>query len=311
MSSGPVAIIDIGSNSIKLLVAERAPDGTMVSRLMHTVDARISAGISREHPRLSESGMATGLAAIEDLVARAARFAPTTTVMVATSAVRDAENGAEFRARAQAATGIEIRILSGEEEANLIGRGLTADPALTGLKNFYVFDLGGGSLECLAFQNRRMVQAVSLPLGCVRLTERFVPDATAPLAPEARTQIMDHTRAVLAQAGFAFSLPDATAVFAGGSMTTLRAVLGARNGQSLKESPTMVGVAELRSVLDCLANLPLAARQEVPGLPSARADVFPAALATLLAIAEAGNIPVLQHSFYNLRWGLAAELLEG
>lgn len=309
MSSGPVAIIDIGSNSIKLLVAGRTADGAIVSHLMHTVDARISAGISREHPRLSEAGMAVGLAAVQDLVARAAPFVPTTTVMVATSAVRDAENGAEFRARVQTATGVAIRILTGDEEANLIGRGLTADPALTGLQNFYVFDLGGGSLECLAFQNRRVVQAVSLPLGCVRLTERFVSDATGPLSPAARTAIMEHTRAVIAKAGFGFSLPDAGAVFAGGSMTTLRAVLGARNGQSLKESPTMVGVAELRSVLDCLAELPLAARREVPGLPAARADVFPAALATLLAIAEAGNIPVFQHSFYNLRWGLAAELL--
>lgn len=309
MSSGPVAIIDIGSNSIKLLVAERSGEGTIVSKLMQTVDARISAGISRENPRLSEAGMNAGLAAVQDLVARAAPFKPTVTVMVATSAVRDAVNGDEFRTRVQTATGVTIRILTGAEEADLIGRGLTADPALAALQNFYVFDLGGGSLECLAFEQRRVVRAVSLPLGCVRLTERFVPDPTGPLTPAERTAIMDHVRAVIAGAGFAFSLSGASAIFAGGSMTTLRAVLGARNGQSLKESPTLVGIAELRSVLDCMAAIPLAERQEVPGLPSARADVFPAAVATILAIAEAGDIPMFQHSLYNLRWGLAAELL--
>ena len=165
MAPETVAIIDIGSNSIKLLVAGRAADGALCSHLMHTVDARISAGISREHPRLSAAGMAAGLAAVRELVARAAPLAPARTVMVATSAVRDAENGAEFRAEVQAATGVAVRLLSGEEEANYIGRGLASDPALSGLRDFYVFDLGGGSLECLAFRDRRVVQAVSLPPG--------------------------------------------------------------------------------------------------------------------------------------------------
>lgn len=309
MSSGPVAIIDIGSNSIKLLVAERTDEGAVVPRKMHTIDARISAGISREHPRLSEEGMAAGLAAVQELALIAAPFAPTATVMVATSAVRDAENGRAFQARVQAATGVAIRILSGAEEAHLIGQGLTADPALAALRDFHVFDLGGGSLECLAFADRRVAQAVSLPLGCVRLTERFCPQPNAPFGPVERTAIMAHVRSTLADAGFTFTPPGATAVFAGGSMTTLRAILGARNGQTLKQSPAMIGVAEIRSVLDCLAPLPLAERQEIAGLPAARADVFPAAIATMLAIAEAGSIPLFQHSFYNLRWGLAAESL--
>ena len=309
MAPETVAIIDIGSNSIKLLVAGRAADGALCSHLMHTVDARISAGISREHPRLSAAGMAAGLAAVRELVARAAPLAPARTVMVATSAVRDAENGAEFRAEVQAATGVAVRLLSGEEEANYIGRGLASDPALSGLRDFYVFDLGGGSLECLAFRDRRVVQAVSLPLGCVRLTERFVADASGPFAAAARSAIMAHSRQVISDAGFVFNLPGANAVFAGGSMATLRIVLGARTGKALKETPAIIGVAELRSVLDSVSILPLAERQSIGGLPAARADVFPAALATILAIAEAGSLPVFQHSLYNLRWGLAAELL--
>lgn len=310
MTSGPVAIIDLGSNSIKLLVADRSADGPIRSLLMHTVDARISAGISRDQPRLSEDGMAAGLAAVRELIERAAPFSPSTTVMVATSAVRDAGNGAEFRARVLAATGVAVRLLTGEEEANYIGRGLASDPALGALHDFYVFDLGGGSLECLAFRDRRVVQAISLPLGCVRLTERFIRDPQGPLPPAERTAIMEHTRRVLAESGFTFSLPGATAVFAGGSMTTLRAVLGARTGTALRDTPALVGVAEIRSVLECLAALPLAERRVVPGLPAARADVFPAALATILAIAEAGSVPLFQHSLYNLRWGIAAELLE-
>ncbi len=106
MHSPSVAIIDIGSNSIKILVATRSPDGRIVSLKHRTIDARISAGISRSDPRLSEDGMGRGLAAIQSLLAEAAPFSPTRTVLVATSAVRDARNGADFIARVHAATGV-------------------------------------------------------------------------------------------------------------------------------------------------------------------------------------------------------------
>ena len=120
-----VAVIDIGSNSIKVLVAARDAAGALQSLKYRTIDARISAGISQDSPRLSEDGMARGLDAIRSLLVDAAEFSPRQIILVATSAVRDAQNGAEFRARVQAATGHEIRVLSGDEEANLIGRGLT------------------------------------------------------------------------------------------------------------------------------------------------------------------------------------------
>ena len=173
VNSPSVAIIDIGSNSIKILVAVRQNDGGIKSIGSKTIDARISAGISQTVPRLSEDGMVRGLAAIQELLALAAPFTPASTVLVATSAVRDAQNGDDFRARVLAATGHTIRILTGDEEANLIGRGLTSDPALATLGDFCVFDLGGGSLECLSFRERKIEQAVSLQLGCVRLTEKF------------------------------------------------------------------------------------------------------------------------------------------
>src|SRR5262245_20227704 len=176
MSAGPVAVIDIGSNSIKILVAVRTDGGNVHPLHIRTIDARISAGISQATPRLSDEGMARGLSAVQALLEDAMRFNATSTILVATSAVRDAANGADFCDRIKKATHHPIRILSGDEEANLIGRGLVADPALRGLRDFYVFDLGGGSLECLAFLNRTIEQAVSLQLGCVRLTERFVSD---------------------------------------------------------------------------------------------------------------------------------------
>ncbi len=311
MSAPVVAVIDIGSNSIKVLVATRGADGHVAAIKTRTIDARISAGISQAAPHLSEDGMTRGLDAIQSLLADASPFSPDRVVLVATSAVRDAQNGPDFRERVRAATGHTVRILTGDEEANLIGRGLTCDPALTALRDFYVFDLGGGSLECLAFHDRRIAQAVSLQLGCVRLTEKFFPDSAAPFPASAASAITHHTRAVFADARFSFSLPrHAVAVGTGGTFTTVRAVLAAQAGVALEQRDPLVTLPELHSLLAWLAALPLTERKKIPGLPPARADVFPTALATVIAVAELGGFHGYRHSLYNLRYGLAAEALE-
>jgi exopolyphosphatase/guanosine-5'-triphosphate,3'-diphosphate pyrophosphatase len=309
--SDPVAIIDIGSNSIKTLVALRRADGSLESLKNKTVDARISAGLGASNPRLSEEGMLRGLSAIRELLDLGAPFAPAKTVLVATSAVRDAANGDEFRERVRAATGHSIRLLSGEEEANLIGRGLTCDPALAHLRDFYVFDLGGGSLECLRFRDRRIAQALSLRLGCVRLTERFVANPAAPLEQDALLGVALHVKQELRRSGFGLDLAEpAEAVFTGGTVTTVRLLKAALHEVGLEDTPSIVSVSTLDALIDELAPLTLEERRKVPGMPAARADVFPTALVTLLAVAESAGLPHFHHSLYNLRWGLAAETLE-
>jgi exopolyphosphatase/guanosine-5'-triphosphate,3'-diphosphate pyrophosphatase len=311
LATAPVAIIDIGSNSIKTLVARRRADGSLEALKNKTLDVRISAGLGASHPRLSEDGMLRGLEAIRALLAMGEPYSPARTVLVATSAVRDAANGDEFRAQVHAATGHTIRLLSGEAEANLIGRGLTCDPALAHLRDFYVFDLGGGSLECLSFRDRRVNQAISLRLGCVRLTEKFVADPSAPLSQDALLGVALHTKQELQRAGFRFDLPaPAEAVITGGTVTTIRIVKGARHGVALEHTPSAVTVPSLEALLDEIAPLNLAERLQIPGMPAARADVLPVALATLLAVTETAGLSHFHHSLFNLRWGLAAETLE-
>jgi exopolyphosphatase/guanosine-5'-triphosphate,3'-diphosphate pyrophosphatase len=306
------AIVDIGSNSIKVLVAGRAGSGRPEAVFAETIDARISAGISRKDPRLGARGMARGVAAVRRLLAMAAPFAPNRILVVATSAVRDARNGSAFRRRVRDATGHSVRVLTGAEEADLIGRGLACDPALSRLQNFYVFDLGGGSLECLAFRGRRPGQAVSLQLGCVRMTERFVADPALPFAASASREIGACVRAAIGESGFEFGLPrGSAAVGTGGTLTTVRAMRAGRQRVPFERTDPVITVAELRRLLAEVAPQTLAARRRIPGLPPERADVFPAALATLVSIAELGRFDRFRHSLYNLRWGLAAGLLAG
>lgn len=309
-SSAPVAIIDVGSNTIKCLVARKAPDGGLTTLLSRTCDARISRGISAAAPVLSEEGMQVGLEAIQSLLNSAQLHSPSSITLVATSAVRSASNGSLFCERILAATGHTLRILSGDEEARLIGRGLACDPALAASGNFYVFDLGGGSLECLAYSNGTLQNALSLPLGCVRLTERFVADPTEAIEPAILAALARHTTETLEASSFKFELTNPSAVFAGGSMTTARAIIGAAVGLSLKESPPVLSLVQLEQLLQRLAALPLERRKvAIAGLPPARADVFPAALTTMIAAGKLARVDAFRHSFYNLRYGLAAELL--
>ena len=302
-----VAVIDIGSNSIKVLVATRDAAGGLQALKSKTIDARVSAGIGKTQPALAEDGMARGLVAIQELLADVAPFAPAKTVLVATSAVRDASNGPDFRRRVQLATGHEIRILTGDEEANLIGLGLTCDPALADLQDFYVFDLGGGSLECLLFRDRRMTQATSLRLGCVRLTERFISNPAGPLQVAETTALAVHVRDELKNSGFRFPLVAPAAVFTGGSMTTARTLRAALHGQALEDTPAKITTATLAGLIDELGPLTLEQRRAIPGMPAARADVFPAALVTMLTLADFAHVDLFHHSLYNLRWGIAAE----
>jgi len=308
----PVAVIDVGSNSIKVLVAAEAPGGGLVSLYWRAIEARISRGISQGSPVLGEEGMSAALGAIATLHADALSHGAGTIQIVATSAVRDAGNGALFASRVLSATGTPLRILSGKEEARLIGAGLLSDPALQNLGRFNVFDLGGGSMECLAFSGRTLLHSQSLQLGCVRLTELFVRDPAQPLSSVEAEEIRKHVGKALGESGFPLDRELAPGfVVSGGSMTTVRAILGAAQGLQAAQGPSAVSLAELEALSTSLCSMTLEERRKgVPGLAQERADVFPAALVTILTVAHAAGAREVRHSFHNLRYGLAAEMLE-
>ena len=310
-----VAVLDIGSNTIKLLVATRSATGGIDTVHFAVEEARIGSGIGAHHPVLTDESMDRGCAAVARLLDAARAHSPARTVLVATSAVRDAANGAAFAARIRNEAGLPVRILTGEEEASYIGRGLAADPALAGAQDFYLFDLGGGSLECIEFRARDRTQATSVQLGCVRLTERCVADPAGPFTAHDRAAVVAAVRGAFASSTgevFRFSLPSpAAAVATGGPVTTVRAMLATDSATTPAAAGSSIALDELERLLARTAGLPLTARRQLPGLPAARADVFPAALATIIEVARLAGIGRFTHSFYNLRYGIADELLDG
>lgn len=307
--SEPVAVIDVGSNSIKLLVAAAGANLAVAPIFTETIETRISGGISRDLPELSDQAIEDGCKTVVELVRLAREYAPQAIEIVATSAVRDALNGQDFIDCVADKTGIVMRMLSGTEEATYIGQGLSCDPQLAGAQDYIQVDLGGGSLELIRFKNAQIEQALSLRLGAVRLSERFVSDREAPISMNIEIAIHAFVQAELAQSDFKFSPSKDVLVATGGAFVVSRAILAAQRGQRIDQHHPVLKIEELEALKQQLCALPLHERMAVPHLPASRADIIPSALITILALLKHAGRKSLTHSFYNLRYGIVAELL--
>ncbi|HBR93222.1 MAG TPA: phosphatase [Opitutae bacterium] len=306
-----VAVIDVGSNSIKLLVARVGATPLSLETLFsETIETRISAGISRELPSLTDEAIQAGAQTISELQGMAQSYQPSQTAIVATSAVRDAINGDAFVQAVYQATGLQIRILSGTEEATYIGHGLNCDPAVAGVPRFIQSDIGGGSLELIRFEHGQIQQAISLQLGAVRLSEQFIKDKEAPLSAEIEQAIRQHVIEQLTRSGFDFQPHELPLIATGGAYTVSRAVLAAQSNCNIEQSPPQLERSTLNQLKKQLAPLTLHQRLSIPHLPAARADIIPTALITIDALLEVAGRSSLTHSFYNLRYGIAANLLK-
>ncbi len=306
-----VAVIDVGSNSIKLLVARAgATSNSLETLCSETIETRISGGISSKLPSLNEDAITAGSATIAKLQKMAQNYQPDHTVIVATSAVRDAINSDDFIQNVAEATGLQIRTLSGTEEAKYIGQGITCDPAIGGMTNFIQTDIGGGSLELIRFDAGQIQQAISLQLGAVRLTERFIEDADAPLTLKIEASIRRYVTEQLMSSDFDFSPAELPLIGTGGAYTVSRAMLVVDTESKIEHSSPHLERSTLSHLKNKLAPLPLKERLSIPHLPAARADIMPTALITIDALLEVANRSKLTHSFYNLPYGVAANLLK-
>jgi exopolyphosphatase/guanosine-5'-triphosphate,3'-diphosphate pyrophosphatase len=163
---GPVAIVDIGSNSVRLVIYEAA---TRTPAVVHNEKAICAIGRDMvTSQRLHEGGIELALAAMARFRMLADAHKVKHRLAVATAAARDAENGREFIARAEKAWGGAIRILSGAEEARVAAEGVLAGiPEADGL----VGDLGGGSLDMVTVQEGKTGRAITMPFGPLRLMD--------------------------------------------------------------------------------------------------------------------------------------------
>jgi exopolyphosphatase/guanosine-5'-triphosphate,3'-diphosphate pyrophosphatase len=301
----PVAALDCGSNSTRLLIAnsdEALRREMRITRLSQGVDSSgtlTSEALQRSYDVLSE--YRSYMDALE--VGRG--------LLVATSAVRDAANGQEFLSRAREITGVDARILSGDEEATFSYNGATADLAPDSRPTLIV-DIGGGSTE-LAMVTDRTMHSYSMQLGCVRVTERALGSGIVTPESDARARDMisaELEKAWSAEPAFREVAGNVRLVGLAGTVATL-AQLDA--GLSTYDRDAVHHRVITRSVVerwrDTLARETPQARLARPGMVAGREDVLTAGLYVLDAVLERFGATELLSSENDILDGIAQSLL--
>ena len=311
--SAPVASIDIGTNSTRLLVAAAGADGVLDQRERHMRITRLGQGVDRSRGLAPEAVERT-LAVLGDYrqVIDNHGVDPARIRMAATSACRDASNRDEFFDAAEQVIGVRPELLSGEEEARLSFLGATADldPALG---PFLVFDLGGGSTEFVlgtSGPGGEILGARSTDFGCVRLTERFI--TTDPPAAEDLSAAISYVDTWIDDVMIA--IPDldtaATVVGLAGTVSTVAAVeigLPAYDRDPIQLFRLTKAAAE--DVFRTLATERRADRLHNPGLEEARVDVIVGGCCALVAILRRLGRDEILVSESDILDGLASSLL--
>ncbi len=299
-----VATVDIGTNTVLLLVAERGSDGQLVPVAEHATITRLGQGVDQTRMLAPEAVARTNacLGHYADLVKG---LGVDRVAVVGTSAMRDAGGGDVVRAHVKATLGVDARTISGDEEARLTFAGALSGLTVAG--RVVVFDIGGGSTEIVDGDrvSRVLSFAHSYDVGSVRLTERLVKSDP----PTADERAAVSRAASAAFASVPASVRGAPVVGIAGTITTLASVsLGLTAYDAARVHGLVLEVAELERVVDRLASVPLAERVAIPGLDPKRADVIVAGGMVALAFLARVGARSLTVSDRGVRWGLAEEL---
>jgi exopolyphosphatase/guanosine-5'-triphosphate,3'-diphosphate pyrophosphatase len=301
------AAVDVGTNTVLLTIAE-AERGALRPLEQRAHITRLGKGVDRTE-RLDPNSRLATLDVITEYGAAMRDAGVDAAVAVCTSAVRDAADGSDFLARAAAALGAPVFVVSGDTEA-----ALTFEGALTGISHVgpvTVFDVGGGSTEIIsgsAGPESAWTRAVSLDIGSVRLTERHAlgdaPDAGA----------LEAVRRTIEQAlvGAPPLDPSARVVGVAGTVTTLAAVhLGLLSYDAERVHGLVLPTPAVDDLVARLAASTLAERRAWAGMEPGRADVIVAGALIVQAVLHRAGASSLTVSDRGVRWGLLRRLAAG
>ncbi len=294
----PTAVIDIGTNTLLLLIVDPAVkpivDLCRFGRLGKGLDAS---------GRLDPASIAASLEICREYRRVMDDTGAGTPLVVGTQALREASNSADFVGPAQELLGATIEVISGEREANLAFVSVARTFPELVASPYVVVDVGGGSTEIIVSNGAKVVSAVSVPIGAVRLTERHLKH-DPPSAEEARALFadIDHQLAQL-------ELPTGVAVVAtAGTATTLAAMaLRLDRYDPVAVTGLRLEAMAIDAQLARLLTANIAARRAIKGMEPERADVIAGGVAILARVMHRIDAPVMITCDRGVRWGLAYE----
>ena len=304
-----VAILDIGSNTTKILVAQKDDLGLLTEVAQKSLPCRLATGIGKGEFILSDSAIESTVKVVSELLIFSKEFSPVLTKIVATEALRRLSNADVLIERIRKDFGILIEVISGSQEASYIARGLLTDPTISSLTEFHAIDLGGGSLEIMKVINGTPQDIKSLPLGAVVLAEKFLGNLSLkPLGGDILA-MQNYISDMLREDAFPITQKCVHLVGTGGSIVFLRQLICSLNNIEFL-SHSNLSLYDIEKITYQVNSLSLKERVvQFDKLPRDRADVFPAALIVVLELMKFLKLANFTHSFHNLRYGFAEELL--
>lgn len=304
-----LAILDIGTNSIHLVLAEVEPDFSYKILDRFKDMTRLGDG-SFTLRRLSDEAMARGLEVIRNLVTLARNKGYDRIEAVATSAVREATNGGEFIEAVAQHTGLTVKVITGIEEARLIFLGVKNSMALS-VRPTLVVDVGGGSVELMVGNSHKLLHARSLKLGAIRLKDLYLTRT-----PPSRSMVQDLRRTIAGQLESALkkcpmkSLERIVAT-SGMAGNLAEVIYLRRTGRPVRQlNLATMTLKEVRAVETLLINAPLKERLAIPGLDPKRVDTLLPATVVLRMLMEFVKKDVLTISDKAIREGLIYDFIE-
>jgi exopolyphosphatase/guanosine-5'-triphosphate,3'-diphosphate pyrophosphatase len=298
-----VAVVDIGTNSTRLLVAE-VEDGALTELQRESIVTRLGEGVDATGA-LGEEPKRRVFAALDQYAEAIERHGATVRTVVMTSAVRDASNGPEFAAFVHERYALQGATLSGDEEARLSFLGATA--ARDDARPLLVIDIGGGSTEMIVGARGAVEFHVSMQVGVVRHTERHL-HSDPPTAAELEALAADARPTIEAAVPADVRSRVAGAVAVAGTATSCASIdLALDPYDPARVEGHALSRARIEELRDRLAALPLAERRGVTGLDPARAPTIVAGTVVLLQVLGAFGLDAVEISEHDILWGVALD----
>jgi exopolyphosphatase / guanosine-5'-triphosphate,3'-diphosphate pyrophosphatase len=293
-----VAAIDLGTNTTRLLVAD-VEDGHVDEVEARTEITRLGEGVDSRR-RLLPVPIARTRNVLSEYRRRLEALGAERTLAVATSAIRDAENGEAFLGEVEWSYGFTTRLVGGDEEAELMFSGVTSDGGLE--RRTLVIDVGGGSTELVVAGPEGVRSRESLDIGSVRLTERFL-DSDPPTADELAA-CAEHARSALPN-----GLDVEEAIGVAGTLTSLAAIdLELDPYDSEAVHGHKLGLPAIQHMYSELASMPLGERLQVTGLHPGRAPTIVAGVVILIQAMRAFGLDEIEVSEHDILYGAALEV---
>lgn len=301
MSEKRIAIIDLGTNTFNLLIAEKRM-GRFVTLHQERIAARMGVGGINDGFITSEA-IERVLSALKKFKLTIENWQVTQVTAFGTSALRSAKNGGELTEKILIETGITVRIISGEEEAELIYLGVRTAVAM-GVSKSLIVDIGGGSVEFIIANANELFWKKSVEIGGQRLIEKF--QHLDPLLPEEITRINQYLEIQLASLldELARHQPE-TLVGSSGSFDTLSEIYCNKQGISYpKEPETPLTISGFETIFDELLYKPRRERLAIPGMIEMRVDMIVVACCLIHFILKKHSFKSIRVSAYSLKEGV-------